>query len=326
MATKKIVAIIFYKPKIQRRIRIMTKLRNIASVDVKKHLLELRSLFEELAEKDVHRTNSGFSADKDAILKVFELTGGSKKEDILVRLTLIDSMYSTQMGRRYYALEELADFLAKLASKAQVGLAQMFIDFAKSPEENSVKFDNEGENLFSKSYGIGKDGNSKGVAISLISKYAYFETKFKFPIYDSIACEMYPLVWHYCGFNGESPKLIYTIDTKIDGKKTLVEYLKAINLLIQNLNSAVLNYDLLDRFLWFVGKIYRGNLSLILTCEEYKSVLQIYPPQKVKKTKNKEVIEYFNIARIDIDKLTFLENLGVLRKLFEIAQYYKKQQ
>ena len=302
----------------------MAKLRNIASYDAKRHLSELQSLFEELAEKDVYRTDSGFSADKDAILKVFELTDGSKKEDILVRLTLIDSMYSTQMGRRYYALEELADFLAKLASKAQGGLAQMFIDFSKSPEENSVKFDHEGESLFSKSYGIGKDGKSKGVAISLISKYAYFETKFNFPIYDSIACEMYPLVWHFCGFNGKSPNLIYTVDSKIDGKKTLVEFLKAINLLIQNLNSNVLNYDLLDRFLWFVGKICRGNLSLILTREEYKSVLHIYPPQKVKKNKDKEVIEYFNIARIDIDKLTFLENLGVLRKLFEIAQYYKK--
>ena len=146
----------------------MVKLRKILSCDAQRHLLELQGLFEELAEKDVYRTESGFSADKDAILKVFKLTDGSKKEDILVRLTIIDSMYSTQMGRRYYALEELADFLAKLASKVEGGLAQMFVDFAKSPEIYSAKFNDEGENLFSKSYGIGKNGNSKGV-----SKYAY---------------------------------------------------------------------------------------------------------------------------------------------------------
>lgn len=303
----------------------MVKLRKILSCDAQRHLLELQGLFEELAEKDVYRTESGFSADKDAILKVFKLTDGSKKEDILVRLTIIDSMYSTQMGRRYYALEELADFLAKLASKVEGGLAQMFVDFAKSPEIYSAKFNDEGENLFSKSYGIGKNGNSKGVAISLISKYAYFETGFNFPIYDSIACEMYPMVWHFCGFDEKCPKLNYTINGRIEGEKTIVEYLKAINLLIQNIGCNVLNYDLLDRFLWFVGKICRGNLSLILTREEYDSVLELYPPQIVKRTENKNIMEYFNIAKIDIEKLEFLNDHVILRNFFEIAQYYKKE-
>lgn len=84
----------------------MAKLQDISSQEASLHLKELKSLFELLAEKDVYKGDSGFSADKEVILKVFEQTKGDTKEDILVRLTLIDSMYSTQMSRRYYALDE----------------------------------------------------------------------------------------------------------------------------------------------------------------------------------------------------------------------------
>lgn len=317
----------------------MAKLQEISSQEASLHLKELKSLFELLAEKDVYKGDSGFSADKDAILKVFEYTKSETKEDILVRLTLIDSMYSTQMSRRYYALDELADFLVKLSEGKQGKLRQMFLDFAKAPERHLALFDFiffEGKNkvkknLFSECYGIGKDGNDKGVAISLISKYAYFETEFQFPIYDSIACEMFPLVWHYCGFSKkEMPKLIiYSEKSKVLGDKTLVEYVKAINLLIEKIGVKRLNYDLLDRFLWFVGKILRGNLSLVLTRDEYKKTLKIYPPKEItsigKDGKQKVELEVFNIANVDVKKLTFLKTNVRLRKFFELAKFYKQQ-
>ena len=209
----------------------MAKLQEISAKDAATHLKELQDVFKLLAKKDVYKGDSGFSADKEAILKVFEHTKNETKEDILVRLTLIDSMYSTQMSRRYYALDELADFLVKLSDGKQGKLKQMFLDFAKDPEKHlslfdfTFKIDKETikKNLFSESYGIGKDGSDKGVAISLISKYAYFETEYKFPIYDSIACEMYPMVWHHCGFDKKSmPKLIHSKDGKVLGDTTLI--------------------------------------------------------------------------------------------------------
>ena len=245
-------------------------------------------------------------------------------------------MYSTQMSRRYYALDELADFLAKLSEGKQGKLRQMFLDFAKDPEKNLSLFDftfkekkeEIKKNLFSESYGIGKDGQDKGVAISLISKYAYFDTKFQFPIYDSIACEMYPLVWTHCGFAKKNmPRLIHqNKGGRVIGCKTLVEYTKAINLLIRKLDSKDLDYDLLDRFLWFVGKIRRGNLSLVLSREEYEFTMDLHPAHTIKSLstngKEKTTTEYFNIEKVDIHKLKYLKKNPLLKKFFELARIY----
>ncbi|MBR4996827.1 MAG: hypothetical protein IKY84_03035 [Bacteroidaceae bacterium] len=308
----------------------MAKLKEIPIKDTGAHLKELQGVFKLLAKNDVYKGESGFSADKDAILKVFEITRQETKADILIRLTLIDSMYSTQMSRRYYALDELAEFLVGLSEGKQGKLRQMFLNFAKDPVKNNRLFNYNKSNLFSESYGIGKDGSDKGVAISLISKYAYFETNFQFPIYDSIACEMYPLVWINCGFDKKSmPKLIHSENGKVVGDTTLIEYTKAINLLIEKLDCKELNYDLLDRFLWFVGKIRRGNLSLVLSREEYELTMKKYPAKIVTTTlkngKEKTSMEYFNIEQVDVQKLSYLKKNSLLMKFFELAQSYGKK-
>ena len=317
----------WYKGNIITKIATMAKLQDISSKDAATHLKELQRVFKLLAETDVYQVESGFSADKEAILKVFEITKEETKADILVRLTLIDSMYSTQMSRRYYALDELAEFLVKLSKGKSGKLKQMFLDFAKDPEKANKLFDLNKSNLFSESYGIGKDGSDKGVAISLISKYAYFDTGFQFPIYDSIACEMYPLVWNYCGFDKKSmPKLIHSENGRVVGDTTLVEYTKAINLLIKKLDCKELNYDLLDRFLWFVGKIRRGNLSLVLSREEYELTMKKYPVQSVTTTlkngKEKTTVEYFNIEKVDLQKLSYLRKNPLLMEFFKLAKVY----
>ena len=115
-------------------------------------------------------------------------------------------------------------------------------------------------NLFTEKYGIGKEGNDKGQAISLITKYAYFETNFQFPIYDSIVREMYPLLWEYCGLaKNEMPKMASMVNN-------ITVFIEALDLLKEKLgNPKQLTYDNLDRLLWHTGKIMRGNLSLILT-------------------------------------------------------------
>ena len=249
-------------------------------------------------------------------------------------------MYSTQMSRRYYALDELADFLVKLSEGKQGKLKQMFLDFAKAPKKHLSLFnftfntpDKNGKqrefekNLFAESYGIGKDGSDKGVAISLISKYAYFETGFQFPIYDSIACEMYPLVWKYCEFDKKGmPQLIHSKNGKVVGDTTIIEYTKDINLLIKKLDCKELNYDLLDRFLWFVGKIRRGNLSLVLSRDEYDLTMKLYPAHTVttvlKNGKEKTATEYFNIEKVEIEKLSYLKKNHLLMEFFKLAKFY----
>ena len=315
----------------------MAKLPQISFKEAQNHLKELQAFFKELSTKDVYCSESGFSADKDAILRVFKNTSDCKKEDILVRLTLIDSMYSTQMSRRYYALDELAEALSILANNKKGKLRKMFLAFAKNPEQNLSIFNYNDDrkaltNLFSEYYGIGKNGSDKGIAISLISKYAYFETDFNFPIYDSIVCEMYPIVWHFCGFDKNKPKLTYREKGKVIGDKTMVEYVKAINLIIEKLNSKVLNYNILDHYLWFVGKICRGNLSLILSRSEYEMALKAFPPKTIVKTNKKgeatESFEYFNIKDMNIESFEFLNCMERknIRKFFEIAKVYKERE
>ena len=222
------------------------------------HICQIRTILDSIKEKDVYSDSAdGFLDDKKAIENIFRLTNGSKKEDVLLRLTVIDSMYSTQMSRRYYALDELAEKMVLSHSTNE-----LFLKFLKSYDVSifNGKDTEKTFNLWGEKYGIGKNGDEKGVAVSLISKYAYFETGLKFPIYDSIACEMYPRIWKYCGWKDKTPKLWVLNDKQqLEGEQTIIAFVKAIDELIMRLGKGI-TYDHLDRLLWFTGKIYRGNL------------------------------------------------------------------
>lgn len=303
----------------------MVKSKGICPDDILYHKQKLNGIFDILSKKDVYG-DTGFSADKNVIQRVFSDTNGYKKDDILIRLTIIDSMYSTQMGRRYYALDELAAALAIIAQGEEDKLKEKFLKFVENPAQVVNQFDyttsnKRKSNLFSENYGIGKDGRDKGVAISLISKYAYFLTGYKFPIYDSIACEMYPLVWKYSGFSEKMPRLKVTIDGKIMGAETMVRFVQGVNLLIAKLDHKNLNYDLLDRFLWFVGKIRRGNLSLILTREQYEDVIN-KTRQDCHISKENISTEYFNIDKVNIENFEYIKNNKLLNEFFEMAKLY----
>ena len=252
-------------------------------------------------------TKSGYATGKGTILKVFRSLKENSKEDILAKLTLIDSMYSTQMNRRYYGLEELSDVLVELKEK-KGNLSDLFLTFLKEKkiEIFTINHCGKSKNLFFENYGIGKDGKDKGLAISLISKFAYFETNLNFPIYDSIVREMYPLIWAYCDFPKKEmpPKRSLVND--------MVAYIDAIDLLKHKIGKLLhqqsLTYENLDKLLWHTGKILRGNLSLILTMEDY----QQYGKEFQKKN--------FDLSTYDLSQLAFLEHKPMLKHVFEFAK------
>jgi hypothetical protein len=171
-------------------------------------------------------------------------------------------------------------------------------------------------NLFAERYGIGKDGSEKGVAVSLISKYAYFETGYRFPIYDSIACEMYPRLWNYCGWaKSEMPKLtLKDSNQQMLGDATIVAFTKGIDELIVRLGDDI-SYDHLDRLLWFVGKIYRGNLSLVLNKKDFEWCSNNW------KERDKE--KNFVISKEDIEEAPFCKNNPRLWAMFLLANDIK---
>lgn len=268
-------------------------------------------------------SGTGFVLDKTSIEKIFSLTKNCEQEDILARLTVVDSMYSTQMNRRYYGLQELAEAICLVSSKQNRAIEELFISFTKNQDSSLFDYEKiEGgktisTNLFSEKYGIGKDGKDKGIAISLISKYAYFATGKQFPIFDSIACEMFPLIWKYCGFKETAPKLIIYVKGKQDvlPKETMEAYVAAINTLCGKLGKDA-SYDLVDRVLWFVGKIIRGNLSLVLSREQYiRSVNAPYDKYWCSKDKS------FCIQKVEkISNLKFIEKDSVLYDFFDLAK------
>lgn len=272
------------------------------------HVSQIRGILDSLLGKDVYSDSvDGFIDDKNAIENIFKLTNNSKAEDVLLRLTVIDSMYSTQMNRRYYALDELAETIVRSHATSD--------SFLKFLNNYDTTLFNGGEekksvNLWGKKYGIGKDGKDKGVAVSLISKYAYFETGLKFPIYDSIACEMYPRIWKYCGWKDKAPKL-WVLNTKqqVEGEQTIIAFVKAINELIRRLGGNI-SYDHLDRLLWFTGKIYRGNLSLVIPRKDYEWCV-----------KEKLITDgVFDVTQVDISKLSFCKKNSCLKAMFELAR------
>lgn len=270
---------------------------------------KLLNLFKKIHSEK--KDESGYSLGKSTILKVFKATDGYSHEDILARLTLIDSMYSTQMSRRYYGLEELAVALADVHNRKN--LEEAFLDFLKDKDLKPFELRNSKKvktNLFIEKYGIGKNGEDKGSAVSLISKYAYFETKFKFPIYDSIVREMYPRVWNYCGFP-KSEMLEFKYND-------MISFVEMINLMISKLNSTYVNYDSLDCVLWYVGKIYRGNLSLVLSREEYDAFAEKYT-----KSEDGKKVFAFDIATVDLKSLPIKKD-SLVYDFFVLAKELKQ--
>lgn len=269
------------------------------------NLKTLHQLFQKI--HSFENDNSGYSLGKSTILKVFKATNNYTQEDLLARLTLIDSMYSTQMGRRYYGLEELAVALTAVHSKKHI--KEAFLDFLKDKDMKPFELGKK-TNLFTEKYGIGKNGEDKGSAVSLISKYAYFETEFNFPIYDSIVREMYPRIWNYCGFpKSELPEF---------KSNDITKFVEMINLMISKLNSTYVNYDSLDRILWYVGKIYRGNLSLVLSRKEYDAFAEKYT-----KSEDGKKVFAFDIATVDLKSLPIKKD-SLVYDFFVLAKELKQ--
>lgn len=235
---------------------------------------------EELIESNNAKCDiSSYSADRWVIHNIFKNSKTALNyHDILLQLRVIDAMYSTNMSRRYYGIEELASTILEFESYEKLAkeLHSYLEDISKN-DLNAVK-DKRIENLFNKSYGIHKKLKQAGIATSLVSKYSYFalmmhsrEYHNGFPIYDSLAKTMLPVVCKYldvkCAWKGNGQNL--DIDT----------FLKQVTALKDSLciSSKMFNrqlYDILDAYLWTMGKINGGNFSLIMSRKDYETFIK----------------------------------------------------
>ena len=185
---------------------------------------------------------------KTEIRELFEKTSNTKKDDILLRLIVIDSCYSTNMNKRLFGFEELAELLLEteplFSEKDVLTIIEKYLN----------------EEYLLKPIGIDKKGKDKGHSFSLISKYLFFRTNFQFPIFDSLVFRE------------------LKEENLIKGKQyPTLEYFKILMNLKSDYKKTI---DELDQYFWVCGKVRKGSLSLLISDEEkYKSEFlnQLFP-------------------------------------------------
>ncbi len=232
----------------------------------------------DLSQKILNQ-DTNYKRDKKIISTLFKKKLDTYEETIIFRLTIIDAYYSTQMDKRLYGIDDIAYRLSNI-SKDDNELRRKFINFLKF-DENDIKA------LFEyRGYGMKKNGNSAGMAPSLISKYAYFLTNYKFPIYDSLVVNSFAQIKNHC-------------ESKIDNlnKEFETGYFRA--LITLNNESGIKNIDKLDNLIWLYGKFSKGSFSLVIKKQEYKELIKLaLCSVKDKKPKTKNMKLYSK----DIDK------------------------
>ena len=202
------------------------------------------------------------------INQIFATTSGNNYniQSIMLRLIVIDSLYSTNAAYSYFSFEEMAKAIKGLGNEEDA--AKYFYSIATGR--------NDDKNLFSKNYGIRKNLKNGSKQMSLMSKYAYYvllqnpsDYPLGFPIYDSLAIKMYPKV---CNKVGIEPQ-------KITESTSIEKYIELLNTLRKKIfgNTGLFNeyqqYDLLDAYLWRMGKLDEGNYSLLFNKEDYKKFI-----------------------------------------------------
>ena len=134
-----------------------------------------------------------YTQQRAMINQIFAMTSGTSYNvpSIMLRLTVIDSLYSTNAQYSYFSIEDMANKISGLGDEKAA--AEYFYSL--------VMGEGDEKHLFSSRYGIRKNCEDGSQQISLMSKYAYYvliqnpaKYPLGFPIYDSLAIEMYPLV------------------------------------------------------------------------------------------------------------------------------------
>ena len=189
---------------------------------------------------------------------------------IKLRLIVLDSLYSTNASYSHFTFYEIVNKIWDLGH-TEKHARDYFYKIACGNSDD--------QKLFSTKYGVRKNLEEGGKQMSLISKYAYYTLiadkenyPLGFPIYDRLAKASYNKIRKHSVF--ELPS--------IDNVEITIEaYVGAMNKLrekiFQNHNNQLFNnyqqFDILDAYLWRMGKFSEGNLTLLMDKEDYKKFI-----------------------------------------------------
>lgn len=276
----------------------------------------IKSIIPTLKNESQSQENDGhfsYTQQRAMINQIFSTTSGENYNvsSIMLRLIVIDSLYSTNAAYSYFSFEEMAEKINNLGTEKNA--AEYFYRLVNNADATDNK------NLFSTNYGIRKNLAAGSKQMSLMSKYAYYvllqnpvEYPLGFPIYDSLAIEMYPKV---------CDKLGVVCDKKIkyqNNSITIEQYIKALNRLRQAIFNEDNNtdfegyqqYDLLDAYLWRMGKLDNGNYSLLFDKTQYECFIKnIALDQKdgkwLHETFGQDLVKKTVIQKKDVQKVKY---------------------
>lgn len=224
-----------------------------------------------IAEKELDKEASSLQTatynDQRTLIRSVFAGKGYGSGSIMMRLVVIDSLYSTNAAYSYFSFEEMADKIYHLGTEKDA--SDYFYSVATTGKDPQA--------LFCEPYGIQKNLAEGSKQMSLLSKYAYYALlsdlkhyPLGFPIYDRLAKEAYPTVCKMLKINKckslpslETPRIEDYIDclkqlrTDIFGDSTETFF-------------GYQQYDILDAYLWRMGKFEDGNLSLLLGWRDYE--------------------------------------------------------
>lgn len=219
---------------------------------------------DELDTGHIMPDKAGYINQRALINSLFEQESYGRGQ-VMLRLTVIDSLYSTNAAYSYFSFEEMAERIIGLGSR----------DEARRYFYSIACMGNDTARLFDEPYGIQKDLLEGSKQMSLLSKYAYYELAQQpeqfplgFPIYDRLAKITYPVVCRQLGLK--------PIEKMTEMSSPAIEvYVKCLNQLRQALFGGeqlfagkYQQFDILDAYLWRMGKFNEGNLSLLLGRED----------------------------------------------------------
>ena len=204
-----------------------------------------------------------YQANKKIIQDIFKTPSVTFKDTIQFRLTVIDSYYSTQMSKRLYGIEDIANELVKYSDD----ILKLEIDnFLENPIEGII------QELFTQTYGFDKEAKNAKKAISLLSKYLYFLSECMFPIYDTLGKVSYNLLK----------------DNKYITSKALTDDNYFELMITLNQTSTIKDFEKLDNLLWLLGKIKDGSFSILMDKSKYETIVKQVDFSKAVKSEEKD--------------------------------------
>jgi len=173
------------------------------------------------------------------------------------QLTVIDSMYSTNMSKRFFGIEEIAEAILELFTSQEDLESELKLFLLNPYEDSRIKF------LFEKKFGYSKTGKKKA-AVSLLSKYFYFVSDLNFPIYDTLVQKFQRKLIEF--YKLGAPKVRYN--------SSVIEY---FDLMVRTKKSIGddISYDGLDTFVWLIGKLKDSSFSLIINLIQFRKLIEI---------------------------------------------------